>query len=267
MITSLNVNQFLKKHDWKKLQGNYNEKNKIWKDIKAYYFRYIKTHIVAEEDLLILHEVPFVKEIKYTDKGKTKFKRSKEICAVYKELEQYCEDNNLEILEPLTKGGSFFQTIAIFKIGAYKRCSTAIDKEFKEYTNRIIALERTAANTEELIVGLHIPKDCKEYWDYLIEVHRKLPKDKRIIYAGDLNTYAPGTINKNKFYELLSEGLIDVWLEMGNVHTKETFANTRIDYVLMTGKDFDNSKYEVVIDDIIRKQGYSDHSAIIIMCK
>lgn len=63
----------------------------------------------------------------------------------------------------------------------------------------------------------------------------------------------------------MSEGLIDVWIEKGNPHTKETFEGTRIDYVLMTGKDFCNSKYEITIDDTIRKQGYSDHSAIIMM--
>ena len=265
MITSLNVNQFLKKCNWAELQGKYNEKNKIWNEIKDYYFRYIRNHIVMEEDLLVLHEVPFLKEVEYTYNGKIRFKRSEEIYNLYLELEEYCKENDLEILKPSTKEGAFFRTIAIFKKGAYKRSLTEIDKEFKQYANRIIALERTNAKTEEMIIGLHIPMDCKDYWDYLIAVHKELPKDKMIIYIGDLNTYMPGSINKNKFYELMSEGLIDVWIEKGNPHTKETFEGTRIDYVLMTGKDFCNSKYEITIDDTIRKQGYSDHSAIIMM--
>ena len=266
MITSINVNHFIKKYNWKKFQGKFNEKNKIWNDIKDYYFRYIKNHIITEQDLLVLHEVPFVKEVKYEYKGSNFFKTSKEVCDIYKELEEYCKENDLEILKPSMKNSAFFMTVAIFKKGAYKRSSTEIYNEFKEYHNRIIALERTNAKNEEIIIGLHIPMDCKDYWDYLIAVHKKLPKDKRIIYIGDLNTYMPDTINKNKFYELLSEGLIDVWIEKGNPHTKETFdADTRIDYVLMTGKDFCNSKYEIIIDDTIRKQGYSDHSAIIMM--
>lgn len=260
MITSLNVNQFLKKRKWEELQGKYNDKYKIWIDVKDYYFRYISDHILTEEDLLILHEVPFVKEKKYKDRGEIKFKRSEEICKVYLELKEYCEGNGLKILEPSTEEKAFFRTIAIFKKDAYKEASTDIDKVFKECANRIIALERA----KETIIGVHIPQDCKDYWDYLIEVHQKLPRNKRIIYVGDLNTYSSGTINKNKFYELLSKGLIDVWIEKGNPHTKETFdAGTRIDYVLMTGNDFHNDECEIRIDDDIRKQGYSDHSAII----
>lgn len=266
MITSLNVNQFLKKRNWNELQGEYNEKSKIWREIRDYYFRYIRNHIVTEEDLLVLHEVPYVKEVAYTYKGKRKFKRSEEICEVYMELEQYCKENELEILEPSTKESAFFRTIAIFNSGTYKRCTSIIDSEFKNFANRIIALERTTTKIEEMIIGLHIPEDCNDYWNYLMAVHQKFPKNKRIIYVGDLNTYKPGTINKNKFYELLSKGLIDVWLEKGNAHTKETFdANTRIDYVLITGKNFCNCKYEITIDDDVRKEGYSDHSAIIIM--
>jgi len=266
MITSLNVNQFLKKRKWTELQGKYKEQYKIWGDIKEYYYRYILNHILAEEDLIILHEVPFVKEEEYTYKGNVKFKRSQDICVVYLELEKYCKDNDLEILKPLTDETAFFRTIAIFKRGAYKRSETDINSVFKQYANRIIALERNIAKTEEMIIGIHIPIDCKEYWNYLIEIHKKLPQDKKIIYVGDLNTYKPGTINKNKFYELLSKGLVDIWLEKGNAHTKETFdAYTRIDYALMTGKDFDNCKYEIAIDDIIRHKGYSDHSSIILI--
>lgn len=46
--------------------------------------------------------------------------------------------------------------------------------------------------------------DCKDYFEYLIAVHKELPKDKRIIYVGDLNTYTLGKTNKNNFYKLLT---------------------------------------------------------------
>lgn len=93
MITSLNVNRFLKKCNWAELQGKYNEKNKIWNDIKDYYFRYIRNHIVTEEDLFVLHEVPFLKEVEYTYKSKIRFKRSEEIYD-HLELEEYCKEND-----------------------------------------------------------------------------------------------------------------------------------------------------------------------------
>lgn len=75
----------------------------------------------------------------------------------------------------------------------------------------------------------------------------------------------PDTVNKNKFYELISEDLIDVWIKKEILIQKKLLIRTKIDYVLMTGKDFCNGKYEITIDNTVRKQGYSDHSAIIMM--
>ncbi len=264
MITSLNVNQFLAKRNWKELQGKFDEKNKIWEKIKDFYYSYITKHLLQPEDVVVLHEVPYIKETKYSYCGEINFKRSDSISEIYTALEAFCHDNDFEILKPSTDN-TFFTTVAIFKKGAYKKSSNDIIKKiFIQYAHRIIALERTVHNSKDIIIGLHIPIDGEDFWNYLRTVHKKLDKNKRIIYVGDLNTYEPNTINKNHFYKFLSEGLIDVWLENGNPHTKETFdGKTRIDYVLMTGKDFCNSKYEITIDDTIREQGYSDHSSII----
>lgn len=264
MITSLNVNQFLKKGDWKKFQGKHKEKIKIWQDIEDYYYTYIREHLVDPEDLIVLHEVPYKKEEGYSSySGEIKVTRSKSISDIYIALEKFCQNNGFEILKP-SEDDAFFITVAIFKKGAYRKFSNIIEKTFTEYANRIIVLERTAEHSNEIIIGLHIPAKCEVFWNNLIAFHEKLPEDKRIIYIGDLNTYDPDTINKKKFYEFLSKGLVDVWIENGNSHTKETFeGNTRIDYVLMTGKDFCKGKYKITIDDTIRKQEYSDHSAII----
>lgn len=225
---------------------------------------------MTEDDLLILQEVPFNKEKGYIDsKGNIKFKRTKEICVMYKELEQFCADNEFEILPTHNKEEiiGFFETIAIFKKDAYKTEPTYSSMKFN-YENRIIAVEKAGTESDEIIIGLHIPVDCDIFWNDIISLHKKLPKNKRIIYAGDFNTYISGTDNKNAFYKLLSEGLVDVWLEKGNPHTKETFdKGTRIDYILMTGKDFSERNCNIVIDDTVRYQGYSDHSAQILFQK
>lgn len=41
MITSLNVNQFIKKENWNDYKAKYKEKKMIWDSIKGYYFSYI----------------------------------------------------------------------------------------------------------------------------------------------------------------------------------------------------------------------------------
>jgi len=210
--------------------------------------------------------VPYVYEKEHiTRQGDISYRPSREICEVYTWLKQFCDEKNFEILPPTTENYSYFRTVAVFKKRVYGRASTCIEAMFKNYANRIVALERTADKNAGIIVGVHVPKDCKEYWDSLISVHQKLPENKRIIYIGDLNTYIPGTTNKNNLYRLLSKGLIDIWLETGGTHTRETYdMHMRIDYALMTGKDFDNMKPKMVIDDTIRYQGYSDHSAIML---
>ena len=240
MITSLNVNQFLKNYNWKNYQGKNQEKMKIWQEIEDFYYNYIKKHLIEPEDLIILQEVPYNNS------------------DIYTALEEFCENNGLEIIEPSKKG--IIITIAICKKGEYRKLTSIVDNTFKDYLSRIIALERK----DEIIIGVHIPRYCPEFWDQLIELHEKLPKDKILIYIGDCNTYSPNTVNKNKLYEFLSKGLVDVWLESGNPHTKETFAGkTRVDCVFMTGKDFRTDKYKMIIDDTIREKGISDHSAII----
>lgn len=258
MLTSWNVNQFLEKESWDKLKGQESKKIEIWERAKDYYFSFIKNHILTKDDLLILHEVPFNKE------------DSERI--VYKELEQFCADNEFEILPTPNEKQCHFKTVAIFKKGAYKTEATYGSMKFTDYANRIIAVEKVGTEFDEIIIGLHIPVACDILWNNVISLHKKLPKNKRIIYAGDFNTYISGTDNKNAFYKLLSEGLVDVWLEKGNPHTKETYIKktsdekARLDYILMTGKDFyeRSCNINISVDDTVRYQGYSDHSALVL---
>lgn len=271
MLTSWNVNQFLRKYSWEELKGQENEKIKIWNSAKDYYFSFIKKHILTDSDILILHEVPFNKE-----------NSRKKICVVYEELNQFCAANEFEILpvpvpEPDRKK-CYFKTVAVFKKGAYETEPTFHHMTFDSYANRIIAVKRKGEEYDEIIVGLHIPvlkkivryesfEEYEEFWKNLISLHEKFPKNKRIIYVGDLNTYDPGTFNKNKLHKLMSKGVVDVWLEKGNRHEKETCdSQRRIDYVLMTSKDFyeRSCNINLEVDDAVRHQGYSDHSALVL---
>lgn len=268
MLTSLNVNQFLGKHSWEALQGDQREKWKIWRQVKDFYFQYISEHLVKEEDLLLLHEVPYVKEVEYVNcAGGTDYKKSSEVSEVYKEFEQYCKENDLEIQVPFTEDSSFFRTIAVFQKGAYRRIPIHTDEIFQERRNRILVLER-AETDGAVIVGVHIPSDDRKYWDSLMALHQKLPVGRMILYVGDLNTYKPGTINQKKFSQFLSRGLVDVWLKKGYNPAKETYVSpesgspARLDYVLMTEKDFEDAQCEIRIEDAVREQGYSDHSAV-----
>jgi endonuclease/exonuclease/phosphatase family metal-dependent hydrolase len=106
-------------------------------------------------------------------------------------------------------------------------------------------------------------------WDSLISLYKNFPKELPVICVGDFNTYTAGRINKRRMYEFMSYGLVDFWLEKGKSHNTDTFnAGTRIDYALVTDKDYSAlaKKYDMEVDDSTRTgvEPLSDHSAIII---
>lgn len=169
-----------------------------------------------------------------------------------------------------------FYTVAIFKKDSYTYSDYYKDNlkyTFKTpgggYQNRVIGLI-SKEKTDEIIVGVHSKlseHECALYFDSLIRLHQKMPCDKSIIYLGDFNAFTPGRNNKRKLYEFMSEGLVDFWLENGKSNSDTTTNyDTRVDYVLVTDKDFNNlnKKYEMFIDDSVRLNGLSDHSAIIL---
>lgn len=260
MIKSLNVNQFLGKNNWNSLKGQFEEKKRIWDRIKKFYYDYIFYSVLTENDVLILHEVPYVDEKKYTDNnGNNGYKRSSNISFVYSELKQYCEEKDFQILTPTTNETAFFRTISICKkVTKYKPYKI----NFVEFSNRIIGL----FYNDVLIIGVHIPdssnRNVAKYWEQLNNVIMN-NTSRRILCIGDLNTFKSGTLNKIKLAELMSHDLVDIWLEQGYRHTKTTSDyETRIDYALTSGKKYDSFNMKIYIDDDVRENGYSDHSAL-----
>ncbi|MCR5021671.1 endonuclease/exonuclease/phosphatase family protein [Ruminococcus sp.] len=249
MITSWNVNEFCGGEE-AAINISYKEKCNIWKVNSSRYIEKIISYLNNKDDIVFINEFKGVKSIVNT-------------------LENRYEMASYPI------GNNKFVTAAIFSKGAYKLYGEKIlDEEFGSFRNRVIAVQRKDDPTQ-IIFGIHIPTydptdkhTSIELWNSIIRVHRRLHEDNRsVIYIGDINTYIPGTVNKSKLYEFMSEGLVDFWIETGHDHNEHTSNfNTRIDYALVTGKDFDklNKKYDMTVDHTVRVNGLSDHSAIIL---
>lgn len=271
MITSLNVNNFVGQKNWIGLQGKFECKSRIWREsLRDYYFSYIKDKLASDEDVVILHEVPYINEAKYTDGwGRENYRRieikesnvrDNHLNLTYKELVAFCKSEDLEVLISESSETSFFATIAICKKGTYE--VQVLPQEFKDYRKRIIVINEKK-DPGEIIIGVHA-NDDDAYWEQLISLFKTLDmnkNEKKIVIIGDLNVYLPGTPQKRNFHKLLSEGLFDAWIEAGKSNFDSTFvARTRIDYALVSDNGIDS--YEVYKDDSIRSLRKSDHSAI-----
>lgn len=137
-----------------------------------------------------------------------------DICEIYKSLKEFCKEKSFEIVTPKSGETSFFRTIAICKKEKYKHFKYR--KEFPLYKNRIIFLSNNSQDT--VIIGCHAPSKGKidTYWASLICICRDLiAESRKIIIIGDLNVYMPRKTQKKKFYSLLSEGMVDLWIEKG----------------------------------------------------
>lgn len=112
------------------------------------------------------------------------------------------------------------------------------------------------------IVGVHMNYK-KDMWDCFKELGQKLSGGNALI-IGDLNVYDEETERKNVFNSLIdSDGWVDIWSyqgDDGDIPTCDT--GKRIDYVLAT-KGLSTCGVREIIVNSIRKQGLSDHAAII----
>ena len=241
-------------------------------------FNRVAKYLQNDDDLIILQEVPYKFNVNNSKFGN--------ICGARTKLEEFCEENNYEILFPVSSPNAYSQTVAICKQGQYVHDETYLKyiiSKFPDYRNKIVTVHKNK-DPKFRVVGVHIPDQYSGgsvFYDSLINLHRKMPEDIPIFYVGDYNTFNANTFNKRKMYALMAEGLVDFWLEKGNVHNTEIFPeattfvyvdkkkikhNERLDYALVTGKDFKelNNKYEMTVDPFVRLNGLSDHSAIIL---
>ncbi|MBQ8966906.1 endonuclease/exonuclease/phosphatase family protein [Ruminococcus sp.] len=294
MITSWNVNQFLRTRNWtefdeealkksgksdEEIQEIRREKENIQNECSKEIKCLIKKRYAAkEQDLIFLHEVPNDLAWKIQEN-------------VNRWLD--LNDNKYECLLPYkTAPKTHFQTLAIFMEGKYEYNETYTNNvEIKfafngtGFRNRILALNPKNKKSE-IICGVHVPpdeKECPVYYESLIGLHNKFKeaKAKTIYYIGDFNAFLPNKINKRKMHDLMALGLEDYWLATGNSNNSPTHLfGERIDYVLAyRNSRFKNledyqkyfNKYEMTVDpkDIAdkgnRKESLlSDHSAIIL---
>ncbi len=136
--------------------------------------------------------------------------------------------------------------------------SLEVDQRNHSYGNKSVILN----HHDMTVVGIHMPYD-QAYWNRLT-AYVKNALDRDMILIGDMNTFDEGTWRKEKLKQLLSYGMIDAWTASGKENEKAT-CNTekRLDYALMTKKAY-ASLQAIRIMDSIRKEGISDHSAIMV---
>lgn len=136
--------------------------------------------------------------------------------------------------------------------------SLEADHQNHAYVNKSVIMRYQ----DQLVVGIHMPYD-QAYWN-LVAAYVKNALTQDFILIGDMNTFDEGTWRKEKLNKLLSYGMIDAWTASGMENEKAT-CNTgkRLDYALMSEKAF-ASLQAIRIMDCFRKEGISDHSAIMV---
>lgn len=117
---------------------------------------------------------------------------------------------------------------------------------------------------DTLIAGVHFPLggDFEDYWEELKRVYLKY-KHRKLVVIGDFNVYAENTPRRVLLDELLSLGLKDLWLSLGNPNDTVTHLKSRLDYAFVTDKVFSLNP-KASIDNNPVKEGFSDHSALIV---
>lgn len=243
MITSLNINQ------------------KICDDT----IKFINEYLQGEDDIVFLHEV--------TNAGIEELKNEELTC-----------------LAPYYPDTARFKTIAIVK-NEKNIQNIELQPFILSQKNRTVFLlqSRTKKNeiVTDLIIGIHAPAGNKAYedssvihfWESLIDMIKNIVsykclnfyginrKIQDIVIVGDLNVYVPGTEKKRLFNRLLSVGMVDLWIENNKLNNHYTYKKgeegSRIDYALISDDSW-NSYNIKIVDDTRGKDGFTDHSAIII---
>lgn len=118
------------------------------------------------------------------------------------------------------------------------------------------------------ILSVHIPLDsrCESFWNAIIDYYCEMKKrNKKILIIGDFNTYDEGTVQRRKFYELLSKGGIDVFRAKGKA--LKTYKNkTRIDYAITSPSMYDIIKNVEVLNEFYYDK-FTDHCGLFLEIK
>lgn len=249
-IMSLNINRFRDKN-----KESINNKNIT--EIENYIDDFLQSN---KDNLVILHEVPYC--------------NNKIVCAEYTMFKNKLMNKYIVKIPDKIKKPIFISMIIQNKNSNWEKSEEKVWEHFCAYTNRII----TRKYKSIYVIGMHMPdtqRKIRKYdsyesvkiWDDLI-TYFDYWKNQNIIILGDMNVFVQGTIQKTKYYELLSKGAIDAWIEKGNSNNMATYyteknIGSRIDYALMSASAYKMMK-SINIDDNLRKKEITDHSAIIV---
>lgn len=213
--------------------------------------KYILEFLKDEPNLVVLQEVPFY--------------CGEVLEETYSAWISSFEENGFKVFVPTQYSESknpISCTIAISKeSGGWEYNDYTIKlNTAKDYGNKFIEIK----NNNLSVLGVHMPYD-NYAWDMVIDYFSAFETTRdNIIIIGDMNVYDIGTSCKRKFYELLSKGVVDAWVEKANSNYRSTCnSGKRIDYALMSEYLY----YKLVdmkIDDTLRNHKIIDHSAIIV---
>lgn len=185
-------------------------------------------------------------------------------CSSFTKLKAQSEKNDFVIVYPNgTDETTFFNgrnSITCILVKSYLQYNKPIcNFSNKQYKNVEIEVGKLR------IIGVHISKGDIEYWKKLIVMCNNY-KNEKVLVIGDMNVCDFGTPQKEKYFELLNIGMIDSWVEKGKDMNKIT-CNTgkRLDYALVS-HELMLDIYDVDIIDKVRNNGYTDHSAIVVLC-
>lgn len=189
-------------------------------------------------------------------------------CQSFEILTTECEKNHFEIVFPNEYNEKTFEqgynSITCMLIKNYIKYNRKADNFSKDVQKQYKNVDIEVGDLR--VLGVHIPKGDIKYWDKLIKTVEKAKKENintKILVIGDMNVCDFGTEQKERYLKLLNKcNMIDSWAEIGNDIDKAT-CNTmrRLDYAIVNSLLME-CIYDVEIIDIVRNNGYTDHSAI-----
>lgn len=186
---------------------------------------------------------------------------------ILQEFEQNNSEESFKFVQKMNEMGyTLVGRIPKFKVSmTVMFIKTDFPYELIESPHKRYARSCSIKTGEFIIYGTHVPpKYDATYWEELIGFYTRW-KEKKVILIGDFNTFKEDTNNKKKYNELINEGGVDVWMELGNPNetpTEKKYGG-RLDYVIVSSQSFDNVQ-SMNIDSEIMRDGISDHAALIL---
>jgi len=119
-----------------------------------------------------------------------------------------------------------------------------------------------------IILGTHVPpknidsKRIQTFWDELNVFYTKHSRNSgKVLIVGDMNTM--NLQNRERYWQLLNEGAVDLWLNAGYADDVPTCGENRIDLAIASPALLPLVR-EVIVDPMLVNLEVADHAAVIV---